>query len=72
MLKSFFSGLYHQFMAGRLAAEMPAADADVISSIVAKNAESQPKPQQRPLRNPFRLGERTSDWRLEIPRIGVL
>lgn len=74
MVKSFVSALFHQFMAGRLRAEMPGADAELIEGIVQKNASSLPVPQKqrRPFRNPFRLGKLAHDWRLEVPRVGTL
>ena len=74
MVKSFVSGLFHQFMAHRLRAEMPGANEKLIERIVQQDVSSQPapQPQRRPFRNPFRLGERAHDWRLEVPHVGVL
>ena len=74
MVKSFVSGMFHQFMAGRLRAEMPGADEKLIERIVQQNVNSQPaqQRQRRPFRNPFRLGERAHDWRLEVPHVGAL
>lgn len=74
MVKSFLSGLYHQFMAGRLRAEMPGADEGLVERIVENHQNSQPAPTPRPRarRNPFRLGALAYDWRLEVPRVGAL
>ena len=72
MVKSFVSGLFHEFMAGRLRAEMPSAEENLIQTIVQRNVTSQPTAQRRPLRNPFRLGRLAHDWRLEVPHVGAL
>lgn len=72
MVKSFISGLFHEFMASRLQAELPAADENLIETIVQHNAVSQPAAQRRPIRNPFRLGRLAHDWRLEVPHVGAL
>ena len=77
MVKSFVSRLFHQFMAGRLRAEMPGGNEKLIETIVQLNATSQPaserrRPFRKPFQNPFRLGERAHAWRLEVPRVGVL
>ncbi len=74
MVKSFVSGLFHKFMAGRLRAEMPGADEKLIKRIIQQNVSSQPALQgrQRPFRNPFRLGRLAHDWRLEVPHVGAL
>ena len=74
MVKSFVSSLFHQFMAGRLRAEMPAADEQLVARIVQQNVNSHPATQRlrSPFRNPFRLGGLAHDWRLEVPRVGTL
>ena len=74
MVKSFVSGLFHQFMAGRMRAEMPAADEQLVAKIVQQNVNSQPATQRQRyrLRNPFRLGGLSHDWRLEVPHVGAL
>ena len=74
MVKSFLSGMFHQFIAGRLRAEMPAADENLINRIVQETMTSERprRSQRRPFRNPFGLGELVLDWRLEVPHVGAL
>ncbi len=72
MVKSFISGLFHNFMASRLQAEMPAAEENLVVTIVQRNVASQPAMQRRPVRNPFGLGGLVNDWRLDVPHVGAL
>jgi hypothetical protein len=71
MVKSIISGLFHQFKAGRLRAELPVADENLIERIVQQNASTQDAPQRSRRRHPFRLGELANDWRLEVPHVGA-
>ena len=71
MVKSFVSGLFHQFMARRLRAEMPGANEKLIERIVQQNASTQDAPQRSRRRHPFRLGELANDWRLEVPHVSA-
>ena len=72
MVKSFVSGLFHQFMAVRLRAEMPDVAEKLIETSVQQNVGSQSAQERRPFRNPFRLGGLAHDWRLEVPHVGAL
>jgi hypothetical protein len=72
MIKSFVSGLFHEFMTGRLRAEMPVAEENLIEAIGQQNVTCQPASQRRPLQNPFRLGGLAHDWRFEVPHVGAL